>query len=293
MVRRKKRHSSLIEPGTQIRVALYARVSTADQAKEGYSLDAQLESLRYYCKSRRWIIAQEYVDDGHSGRNTKRPAYQQMLADKDKWDMILVVKMDRIHRNSRNFMDMMETLYRWGKEFTSVQENLDTSTIMGRFCMDIIQRIAQLESEQISERVYTGMRQKASTVGGPLGFAIPYGYDYLNGKLTINEKEAKVVKKIFSLYLKGMSISEIVNFLNERHIPTKHNRHWAKKTVAGILKNALYCGVIEWDDIIRKGTHPPIIDVKEFNRVQRRLTEMIRNTNLRYEPEQIDMKILS
>ncbi len=73
---------------------------------------------------------------------------------------------------------------------------------MGRFVMDIIQRIAQLESEQIGERVYIGMEQKAKTNGGILGFNIPYGYDYSNGKLKIKQNEAENVKNIFQNYLK-------------------------------------------------------------------------------------------
>ncbi|MFQ6060416.1 MAG: recombinase family protein, partial [Thermoplasmata archaeon] len=82
------------------RVAIYARVSTEDQAKEGYSLDAQIDRLRAYCQAKGWEISGEYVDDGHSGRDTRRPAYQRMLEERDNWDTILVIKMDRIHRNS-------------------------------------------------------------------------------------------------------------------------------------------------------------------------------------------------
>ncbi|MDI6855611.1 MAG: recombinase family protein [Candidatus Thermoplasmatota archaeon] len=250
------------------KVAIYTRVSTEDQAKEGFSLDAQLTSLRKYCEAKGWEIVKEYVDDGHSGRNIKRPAYQQMMQEKDLWDMILVMKMDRIHRNSRNFMDMMDNLRKWNKEFTSMQESLDTSTAIGRFVVDIIQRIAQLESEQTGERVYTGMRQKAETVGGILGFNIPYGYDYKNGKLTINDNEARIVKKIFSDYLNGASMGKVVSDLNSSKIPTKFGKKWGKQTISTILKNPIYCGYMEWEDIIKRGTHLPIIAKESFNRVQ-------------------------
>ena len=94
-------------PEKIMKAAIYTRVSTEDQAKEGFSLDAQLEKLRAYCKARDWDIAGEYIDDGYSGRNTKRPAYKRLLDDFEKWDMLLVIKMDRIHRNSKNFMIMM------------------------------------------------------------------------------------------------------------------------------------------------------------------------------------------
>src|SRR6059058_6283552 len=182
-----------------VRVAVYTRVSTEDQAKEGFSLSAQKERLEGYCLARGWEVAALYVDDGHSGRNTRRPAYQRMIEERDRWDAILVIKMDRIHRNARNFMEMMDNLGEWGKNFVSATESLDTSTAMGRFVMDIIQRIAQLESEQIGERVKMGMTQKARVGPGILGFHPPLGYDIAEGRLVPIEAEAEVVREMFDL----------------------------------------------------------------------------------------------
>lgn len=267
-----------------IRAALYTRVSTEDQAKEGFSLTAQLERLRSYCEARGWTIAGEYVDDGYSGRSIKRPAYQRMMAEMDKWDVLLVMKMDRIHRNSRNFMEMMDTLRRSNREFVSMTESLDTSTAMGRFVVDIIQRIAQLESEQIGERVYYGMEQKAQTPienldpnkGEFLGFGHPYGYDYRNGKLQINPEEAAVVKKIFNMYTDGFTIPKIASYLNKSGIPTKKGRKWGDNTVAKIIKNPLYCGYIRWNGIVKKGRHDRIIASDQFNLAQRILANRAR-----------------
>lgn len=257
----------------KLRVAIYARVSTEDQAKEGFSLDAQLDKLRSYCKARGWEIAGEYVDDGYSGRNTNRPAYQKMMQNMDRWDAILVIKMDRIHRNSKNFMLMMDQLRANGKEFVSMTESLDTSTAMGRFVMDIIQRIAQLESEQIGERVYIGMEQKAKMGDGILGFNIPYGYDYVDGKLVINRDEAKNVRDIFRWYLEGKSIGWIAKTLQNQKILTKKGGCWAKKTVSSILKNPVYCGYLKWERYLNKGDHDPIIDINTFNKVQDKIKQ--------------------
>ena len=251
-----------------VRVAIYTRVSTEDQAKEGFSLDAQLDKLRSYCKARDWVIGGEYIDDGHSGRTIKRPAYIKMMDEMDKWDALLVIKMDRIHRNSKNFMLMMEHLKKEEKEFVSMTESLDTSTAMGRFVMDIIQRIAQLESEQIGERVYVGMEQKARTNGGVLGFNIPYGYDYVDGKLLVNEDEAKQVKNIFQMYLNGLSMKKIADIFNSKSIPTKQNKIWGSQTVSMILKNPLYCGFLHWEDYLNPGDHDPIVDRDTFNEIQ-------------------------
>ncbi len=256
------------------RAAIYVRVSTEDQAKEGFSISAQLERLRAYCKSRGWEIFKEYVDDGYSGRTTKRPAYKKMLEEIDSWDVLLVLKMDRIHRNSRNFMEMMDLLRKKGKEFVSMMESLDTSTAIGRFVVDIIQRIAQLESEQIGERVYIGMEQKAKTPSEKLenpylGSPEPFGYRYENGMLITVEEEANVVKRIFKMYLDGYSANKIAEILNSKNIKTKKGKKWHRKTVLGILKNPIYCGYIKWNGVVKKAPHKPIVSVTTFNKVQR------------------------
>ncbi|MFH1014143.1 MAG: recombinase family protein [Thermoplasmatota archaeon] len=252
-----------------VRAALYTRVSTEDQAKEGFSLDAQIDKLKAYCKARDWNVAGEYIEDGYSGRNIRRPAYTRLVNEIDQWDVLLVMKMDRIHRNSKNFMMMMEELKKHGKEFVSMTESLDTSTAMGRFVMDIIQRIAQLESEQIGERVYSGMEQKARVNGGHLGFNIPYGYDYVNGTLIINEDESRTVDHIFNQYEQGLSMARISEILNEQRIPTKQKRTWGRQTVSNILKNPLYCGTFHWENIQHKEVYPSIINEGRFNDIQK------------------------
>jgi site-specific DNA recombinase len=257
-----------------VRVALYTRVSTEDQAKEGFSLEAQRDRLEAYCRARDWEIAESYRDDGHSGRTVRRPAYHRMMEERERWDTILVLKMDRIHRNSRNFMDMMDQLSSWDKNFVSASESLDTTTAMGRFVMDIIQRIAQLESEQIGERVYLGMAQKAKSGAGILGFTVPIGYDLREGKLVINPREAETVEVIFSLSLDGKPIREIVTNLNEtRKVLTKRSKQWSYIKVHRVLHNPIYAGYIRWDGKSYLSGHEPIVPVETFNDVQKGLRD--------------------
>ena len=215
-----------------MRAALYARVSTEDQANEGFSLDAQVKRLEAYCRVRGWEVAGVYRDEGFSGRNTDRPEYKHMMADSDSWDTILVLKMDRIHRNSVNFALMMDDLRAKGKEFTSMQDKFDTTTAMGRFVMDIMQRIAQLESEQIGERVKVGMEYKARNGTGNLGSGHPYGYVYRNGK----------------------------------------GGKWNKQSVGNILHNPLYVGYQDWDGILRKGEQQPIVALDLYESINGPLT---------------------
>ena len=89
---------------------------------EGFSLDAQMKKLEAYCRSEGYEVADRYIDDGYSGRKTNRPEYQRMLSEIDRWDVIVVLKMDRIHRNSVNFTNMMDFLGKNGKKFASVYD---------------------------------------------------------------------------------------------------------------------------------------------------------------------------
>ncbi len=150
------------------RVVAYSRVSTDEQVEKGLNLEEYEKRLRAACESRGWELVKMYTDPGESGRTTRnRPQYQAMmtrLREDDSIGGLLVYKMDRIHRNSRNFMRMMEDLKEWDKEFISHSEAFDTSTAMGRFVMDIIARIAQLESEVTGERVKMG-KQAAKAKG--------------------------------------------------------------------------------------------------------------------------------
>lgn len=247
-----------------MRSAIYARVSTEDQAKEGFSLEAQLEKLRAYCNARGWGVAGEYVDDGYSGRDERRPAYRRMMEERDRWDNVLVMRMDRIHRNSRNFMEMMERLRAWGKEFTSMQESLDTATAMGRFVMDIIQRIAQLESEQIAERVYTGMSQKAKSGQGSLGSPAPFGYRYVEGALQIEDGEAEIVRNVFTRHLQGEPMTWIADDLNVRGFTTRKSADWSVWSIRYLLQNPVYAGYLYWDGILQKGEHESLIERGEL-----------------------------
>ena len=251
-----------------IRVALYTRVSTEEQAVEGYSLDAQMRRLEKYCEMEGWTITGRYREEGHSGRDTKhRPEYQRMMSEKDQWDKILVFKMDRIHRNSKNFTFMMEQLAEWGKDFCSAQEEFDTKSANGRFVMDLMQRIAQLESEQIGERVKIGMERKAKFGKGLLGSGHPYGYEYNHGQLKVIADEMFTVRAIYNMYRKNYSMEFIANSLNDAMIPAKKGGKWNKQSICNILHNPLYAGYVEWDGKIKQGNHCAIIDHETFEAV--------------------------
>jgi DNA invertase Pin-like site-specific DNA recombinase len=269
------------------RAAIYIRVSTEEQAEEGYSLEAQQERLVAYCEAQGWDVADIYADRGHTGRKiTTRAEYQRMMAENGKWDNVLVLKMDRIHRNSKNFMIMMENLEKWGKKFTSMQEELDTSTSIGRFVVDMIQRIAQLESEQIGERTYMGMAQKAET-GGLLGFNPPFGYDIDSNDLVLRDGEAEVVREMFLAYISGSSMNDIAQILNGRGVFTRRGSRWTLYSVRQILHNPAYAGYRRWDGYLVRSGHASVIDLDTYNRVQELAASRTRD------PRKRGMKVLS
>ena len=266
----------------RLRAALYARVSTDEQAEEGYSLAAQLKKLRAFCDINDYEIAGEYVDDGYTGRNPNRPEYKRLMDPENRsWDILVVLKIDRIHRNSRNFMEMMDTLSRRHLQFVSTMENIDTSTAVGRFVMTFIQSLAQLESDQTGERTHFGMHQKAENGDGILGFNAPFGYVFNDGGLTIQETESETVREIFSMYLSGMTMDDIAFRLNSAHTLTRRGNPWNKFNLRTVLHNPIYAGYLHWEELIWKGDFEPIIDIGTFDTVQEMMAARIRNPKQR------------
>lgn len=270
-----------------MRAALYLRVSTEEQAAEGYSLDAQRMLLEDYCIAEGWDAVKVYEDDGYSGRNTKRPSYQRMMSEMDQWDLIVVIKMDRIHRNSRNFMNMMEELDRNGKMFVSSSESLDTTNAMGRFVVDMIQRIAQLESEQIGERTQFGMREKAETLTpeGPgkktMGFTPPFGYLLEDNRLVAEPDELALVEEIFSSYASGETMDSICYSLNRDHRLTRKGNAWNKFNLRNILHNPVYAGYMRWEDLLIRHDAKTVLTPREFNQIQELMASRVRDPTKR------------
>ncbi len=260
-----------------MKAALYIRVSTEEQAQEGYSLDAQEQKLLMYCHDvvDDLEVYRIYRDDGFSGRTINRPAYRQMMEDIDEWDLLLVMKMDRIHRNTRNFMLMMDQLVKKHKEFRSATEDLDTTTAMGRFVVTMIQNIAQLESEQIGERTKVGMTEKAETLSNTpsasrtMGFNPPFGYLLDNGLLVPVEKELRVVSRIYDDYLEGNSLAHIAEGLNRDGIRTKRGTRWSKDSLSTVLHNPIYAGYLRWDGTLSRHYATAPVNVLKFNEVQK------------------------
>ena len=248
-----------------VRAALYTRVSTEEQATDGFSLDAQLNKLKGYCKLNGWEIAEVYCEEGQSGRNTERPQYQRMMSESDRWDVVLVYKLDRIHRNSMNFARMLEELEQKGKEFCSVQDSFDTGTAIGRFVRDVTERIAQLESEQTGERVKQAMEFKKAA--GGIVSRLPFGYSKRKNEPVVNTEEAYTIRAIYRMVERGFSVDDIVKYLDKGEVPTSNGPRWRRSTVYNILKNPIYAGYINRGGVYIQSNMPAIIEKELFESI--------------------------
>lgn len=248
------------------KVAIYIRVSTQEQVKEGYSIEAQTERLTAYCKAKSWAIYDVYTDPGFSGSNTQRPALQRLFSDIDagRVDCVLVYKLDRLSRSQKDTLYMIEDVFlSHGVDFVSMQENFDTSTSFGRAMIGILSVFAQLEREQIRERVTMGRAERAKAGLWHGGGWRPYGYNYTDGHLSVNPAEAVMVRDVFDLFLKKTPITAISAIINERY-----GRSLGHSAIRSMLEMKLYLGLISWEGKIYPGEHDAIIDDVTFRRAQ-------------------------
>lgn len=251
------------------RAALYIRVSTLEQAQEGYSVGEQKERLIAYCKAKDWLIADIYVDGGYTGSNLNRPGIQKLISETDKFDLVLVYKLDRLSRSQRDTLYLIEEVFRpKGVDFISMQESFDTSTPFGKAMIGLLAVFAQLEREQIKERTWMGRVARAKTGLHHGGGNIPIGYEYEDGKLRVNPYEAEQVKKIYEWYLAGASLKAITDRLQEQGYTNKYSSYNSWSSVRNILGNETYTGTLHFGDIIVEDAHEAIISKEQFAAAQ-------------------------
>ena len=220
--------------------AIYCRVSTEDQAREGYSLGEQLEKLKDLCKYRDYNIYNVYEDAGISAKDMEhRPAFQRMLEDVKKHNVNVIVayKLDRLTRSVRDLEILISELEKHGCSLECAMDDINTSTANGRFFVRMLTVLSQLEIERVSERTKFGM--VGAIKDGHIPVRKTLGFMRDKKKLIINPAESDIVKRIFDLYLKGNSYQKIANIFNEENIL---NKKWLDSTILKIISNPLYKG---------------------------------------------------
>ncbi len=245
------------------KTALYIRVSTDAQYEEGYSVDAQKEKLKQYCKLKDITNYEFYIDGGWSGSNIDRPEMKRLISEIEfgKISSVIVYKLDRLSRSQKDTIFLLEDIFiPHDCNFVSLNENFDTTTPYGKAMIGILSVFAQLERENIRERTKMGMYERVKSGLWMGGGRIPFGYDYDSQKnILVPNEHAEDVRQIFGLYLQGFSSSELSKMFpdvaNDSHI-------------LHILSRVTYCGKIKFRDEIFQGSHEAIISDELFDKVQ-------------------------
>lgn len=289
-----------------IRVALYTRVSTDEQAREGYSLTTQREFLENYAKQQGWQVmypepGEIYQDDGFSAGSLMRPALQRLLRDAraKRFDLVLVYKLDRFSRKLKDLLTLIEDLESWGVGFKSATEPFDTTSSGGKLMLQQLGSFAEFERTRIAERVFPGMVRSVQEGNWHGARYAPYGYRYLKEKklLEVVEEETKLIKLIFTMYLSGQSTVQITGYLYRKEYRNRAGGPFSNHFVCWALRNPIYIGRVVWNkrhydprqktrgghlraiknkpsDLVEaKGKHEPIISEEEFNLVQQRMAD--------------------
>lgn len=275
-----------------IRTAAYVRVSS-DSEDQLNSFAAQ---IRYYTEmlqnSTDAVFVDMYADEGISETSAeKRTEFQRLMNDcrKGKIDRVLTKSISRFARNTKDSLEAVRELKTLGISVYFEKENIDTGEISSEMMLAIYSQFAQEESMSISRNCRLGVKKRMMD-GTYKSAAVPFGYDYIDGKMTVNPEKAQIVKQIFSWYVSGIGMYEITARLNKLHVGKET---WWENTIRRILTNEKYIGDTlmqksfttdtlpfkliqnhgEKDQYYVKATHEAIIEKSVFENVQKMFAE--------------------
>ena len=224
---------------------VYIRVSTEDQAREGFSLGELEEKLLQLCKFKELDVYKVYKDAGISAKDMEhRPQFQEMLKDmkEGKLNYIVAYKLDRITRSVRDLEELISVLEQYNCFLLCDRDDVNTSTANGRFFVRMLTVLSQLEIEIVSERTKFGLN--GAIKSGHIPGQRPFGYKSAEDKkMIIDNATRPYVEKIFDMYLEGKSFQQIANYFKENNIYPKKN--WKDTTIQKIIDNKIYTGDYE------------------------------------------------
>ena len=223
------------------RCGLYLRVSTEDQAREGFSLPEQKERMETYCKFKGYEIVEYYEDDGISAKTgNHRPGFEKMLEDikSKKINTIIALKLDRITRSILDWESLLKFVEDNDAYIDCVNDEVNNTTANGKMVTRIMMSVSQNEIERTSERTKIGM--EGAIKNGHIPHKAPLGYKHENKKLVIDYATKDVPIRIFNMYLEGNSYQTIARIFNEEKVLGRTN--WYDSTIVGILENEVYKG---------------------------------------------------
>ena len=223
---------------------IYIRVSTEDQAREGFSLGEQEEKLKQLCDYKCYEVYKVYCDAGISAKDMEhRPKFQEMLKDMkdEKINYIVAYKLDRVTRSVRDLEELISQLEKYNTYLVCDRDDVNTSTANGRFFVRMLTVLSQLEIEIVSERTKFGLNGAIKSGHLPGQVALGFKKDG-NRKTIIDPATAPIVKRVFDLYLQGKTFLQISNIFNEEKVL---NKNWKDTHIERIINNRLYMGDYE------------------------------------------------
>lgn len=274
--------------------ALYVRVSTDEQAKEGSSIDSQINTLKQFCVYKNLQNSVLYIDDGYSAKDMRRPRMKQLIKDikADKVAAVLTIRIDRLSRNLLDMLQFVDMCEEHKTSFVCTSIDFDTSTPIGRMTLQILSSFAEFERAMTSARVKETMLDVAETQGRYLTTP-PLGYRFDDDKrLVIVPEEAALVKRIASMYISGYGYRGIAKQFNNEGIVPRSGKSWYDSTVRGILTNETYIGTVIWNRrysdkngkvrwrdksewVINENCHEPILSQEEWDEIQKRIKRKV------------------
>ena len=270
-----------------LQCAIYTRKSSDEGLEQEFnSLDAQREACAAYIKSQAaegWRALPDRFDDGgFTGGNMDRPALQKLMGEikRRRIQVIVVYKIDRLTRSLADFARLVEVLDAHGASFVSVTQQFNTTTSMGRLTLNVLLSFAQFEREVTSERIRDKIgasKRRGMWMGG----FPPLGYDIVNRRLAVNEKEAARAREIFELALATPSLTRLTRVVAEKGLTTKRWKTqkgamfgggpFARGSLHKMLRNPIYIGKIRQGGAHYEGEHEAVIPLELWNAVQERL----------------------
>ena len=245
---------------------VYIRVSTEDQAREGFSLGEQEEKLLQLCKFKELEVYKVYKDAGISAKDMEhRPQFQEMLQDmkEGKINYIVAYKLDRITRSVRDLEELISVLEQYNCFLLCDRDDVNTSTANGRFFVRMLTVLSQLEIETVSERTKFGLN--GAIKSGHIPGQRPFGYTKSEDKkMIIDNATRPYVEKIFDMYLEGKSFQQIGNYFKENNIYPK--KKWRDTTIQKIIDNKIYMG--DYEQYKRIGKHKNLEPITYMNVVE-------------------------
>ena len=250
------------------KAVIYARYSSHSQRDE--SIDAQLRECHEYAIKNDYIILEEYCDRALTGKTDNRAAFQKMIKDakNNKFNYVLVYKLDRFARNRYDSAMYKNMLKKHDIKVVSIKENISDSP-EGIILESVLEGMAEYYSANLSQNIKRGMTENAlqckfNGSGCPLGYKITPDKHY-----EIDPVNAKVVKEIFEMYASGKQSSEIITYCNNMGYKTSKGQIFNKNSVARIIANEKYIGTYRHGDIVIENGIPAIIDKELFEKVQK------------------------